>query len=225
MAFNDIPVSISNIGANLRCDAADRVTLTAKRNGRTLGFALSNAKCIVTTHNQMFIEFITPIVCNPRSAKPKRFLVLKCDKMDELKTLIKPYYDTTQWNCASFVSIGYGKQLYVSPADIDLIFIADNQSFKCVKPNEVDNVQFLRTFPGTRSFDVEFKLSNMDTCVFENIDKSELCRLHSCLTDIGMCETVESESSSSEYNSDSDWNNAPSSEDDSSDSSAIYESD
>jgi len=168
-------------------------------------------------------------VCNPRSKKPKQNLVLKTSHVEELVSVLQPIYDTRTWNCKKFDSIGYGKELFVSPPDIGVIFIADGQNFCCVKRSEIEYVHFLRTMPGTRSFDLGLTLRSGTELIFENIDKSELLRLHDALQKIGALQQIhyttensESESVDSSY-SDPEWEADTTSEEISSESdTSIY---
>ena len=230
MLLNDIPVSISHVKASLSADTPYRINIASNGKRTNVVVLLDNIDCVVASVDKLYLHFRTAIVCNPRSKKPKHNLVLKSSHIQKLVTVLKPSYDTRTWNCKKFDSIGYGKELFVSPPDIGVIFIADGQNFCCVKRSEIRYVHFLRTMPGTRSFDLALTLHSGEEQIFENIDKSQLIRLHNALEQLGALKQIDiditenSESESVESScSDAEWEAGTSCEETSSDSeSSIY---
>ena len=224
MLLSDIPVSISNINATLSIKETDEICITARGNGKKFRLSCNNMDCVVATPDKMYLRFSTPVVCNPRSRKPKSFLVFKSDQISKITSVLQPHYNVITWNCKEFLSIGYEKKLYISPPQVGVIFIAASQEFVCLKSCEIERVQFLRTMPGTRSFDVALLMNTGEQHLFENVDKSEMCRLLELLSDVGIAQGNDSDSENMEsVSSDSDWEQNDGSEDTFSDcSNASY---
>ena len=211
MATQDVPVIVSNVRAYLRPGEI-------KTRQKTILFGGQGVQDVFATNKKVYVKWNTAFVCNPRSKKPHSCLVMHTEDIDGVLGVFPATYDTRKWSSKPFESWGYDSKLYFSDtdADQDILAIEQRDTFRILPVSSIESVQFDRTMPGTRSFDVVICDYNGEKHVVENIDKSELPRLNSEFSDFGVFEAMGdalSQASSSSSDDCSEWEEGCSSED------------
>ena len=206
MPVTDVPVIVSNI----RGVFGERVLITKHK---TVNVSAANTECTVATKDRVYVRFKSPIACNPRSQKQRSTLVMKTDDVDGVLSSVPADYDVRKWTSKPFESWGYDCKMYFSPASVGILFIAYTDGFLALELPTLSSVEFMRTMPGTRSFDVVFYTKFGAKHVVENIDKSELSRLNAELESVGLAEHCSDGSDSCGSESCSEWSEGCSSSD------------